>query len=103
MLAIGRALMSAPKLLLLDEPSLGLAPKLVEEVLGRIPSIVARGTSVLLAAHVAPHFSAEVGLTGRTPLKPAHRKPYLQISMAALSHLQSCYLTGILRSGISLL
>ena len=49
MLAIGRALMSAPKLLLLDEPSLGLAPKLVEEVLGRIPSIVARGTSVLLA------------------------------------------------------
>jgi branched-chain amino acid transport system ATP-binding protein len=49
MLAIGRALMGAPKLLLLDEPSLGLAPKLVDEVLGRIPSIVARGTSVLLA------------------------------------------------------
>jgi branched-chain amino acid transport system ATP-binding protein len=49
MLAIGRALMGPPKLLLLDEPSLGLAPKLVDEVLGRIPSIVARGTSVLLA------------------------------------------------------
>jgi branched-chain amino acid transport system ATP-binding protein len=49
MLAIGRALMGAPKLLLLDEPSLGLAPKLVDEVLGRVPSIVARGTSVLLA------------------------------------------------------
>jgi branched-chain amino acid transport system ATP-binding protein len=49
MLAIGRALMGAPRLLLLDEPSLGLAPKLVDEVLGRIPSIVARGTSVLLA------------------------------------------------------
>jgi branched-chain amino acid transport system ATP-binding protein len=49
MLAIGRALMGTPKLLLLDEPSLGLAPKLVDEVLGRIPSIVARGTSVLLA------------------------------------------------------
>jgi branched-chain amino acid transport system ATP-binding protein len=49
MLAIGRALMGPPRLLLLDEPSLGLAPKLVDEVLGRIPSIVARGTSVLLA------------------------------------------------------
>ena len=49
MLAIGRALMGAPKLLLLDEPSLGLSPKLVDEVLGQIPSIVARGTSVLLA------------------------------------------------------
>ena len=49
MLAIGRALMGTPKLLLLDEPSLGLAPKLVDEVLSRIPSIVSRGTSVLLA------------------------------------------------------
>jgi branched-chain amino acid transport system ATP-binding protein len=49
MLAIGRALMGPPRLLLLDEPSLGLAPKLVDEVLRRIPSIVARGTSVLLA------------------------------------------------------
>jgi branched-chain amino acid transport system ATP-binding protein len=49
MLAIGRALMGPPRLLLLDEPSLGLAPKLVDEVLGRIPAIVARGTSVLLA------------------------------------------------------
>jgi branched-chain amino acid transport system ATP-binding protein len=49
MLAIGRALMGRPKLLLLDEPSLGLSPKLVDEVLGRIPSIVSRGTSVLLA------------------------------------------------------
>ena len=49
MLAIGRALMGPPKLLLLVEPSLGLAPKRVDEVLGRIPSIVARSTSVLLA------------------------------------------------------
>jgi branched-chain amino acid transport system ATP-binding protein len=49
MLAIARALMGRPKLLLLDEPSLGLSPKLVDEVLMRLPSIIRRGTSVLLA------------------------------------------------------
>jgi branched-chain amino acid transport system ATP-binding protein len=49
MLALGRSLMDAPRLLLLDEPSLGLSPLLTDEVLGRIPDIVAGGTSVLLA------------------------------------------------------
>jgi branched-chain amino acid transport system ATP-binding protein len=49
MLAIGRSLMDAPRLLLLDEPSLGLSPRLTDEVLRRIPAIVAGGTSVLLA------------------------------------------------------
>jgi branched-chain amino acid transport system ATP-binding protein len=49
MLAIGRSLMDAPRLLLLDEPSLGLSPRLTDEVLGRIPQIVAGGTAVLLA------------------------------------------------------
>jgi len=49
MLAIARSLMNAPRLLLLDEPSLGLSPRLTEEVIGRIPGIVAAGTSVLLA------------------------------------------------------
>ena len=49
MLAIGRSLMDSPRLLLLDEPSLGLSPKLTDEVLDRIPTIVANGTAVLLA------------------------------------------------------
>ena len=49
MLAIGRALMGEPRLLLLDEPSLGLSPKLADEVLAAIKTIIAHGTSVLLA------------------------------------------------------
>jgi branched-chain amino acid transport system ATP-binding protein len=48
MLAIGRALMSEPKLLLLDEPSMGLAPILVEEIFQILRDINARGVSVLL-------------------------------------------------------
>jgi branched-chain amino acid transport system ATP-binding protein len=49
MLAIGRALMPRPRLLLLDEPSLGLSPLLATEVLNRIQDIAASGTAVLLA------------------------------------------------------
>jgi len=48
MLAIGRGLMSRPKLLLLDEPSLGLAPKLVQSVFETIKTINAQGTTILL-------------------------------------------------------
>ena len=48
MLAIGRALMSRPRLLLLDEPSLGLAPLLVEQVFLKLVEINARGTTILL-------------------------------------------------------
>ncbi len=48
MLAMGRALMASPRLLLLDEPSLGLAPKLVEQIADIIVDINRQGTSVLL-------------------------------------------------------
>jgi branched-chain amino acid transport system ATP-binding protein len=48
MLAIGRALMSRPKLLLLDEPSMGLAPVLVDRIFGVIREINAQGTTILL-------------------------------------------------------
>ncbi|PRX44717.1 amino acid/amide ABC transporter ATP-binding protein 2 (HAAT family) [Prauserella shujinwangii] len=48
MLAIGRALMAGPKLLLLDEPSLGLAPKIVERIAGIIREIHQQGTAVVL-------------------------------------------------------
>lgn len=49
MLAIARALMTAPRLLLLDEPSLGLSPLLATQVISNIRNIVQDGTSVLLA------------------------------------------------------
>jgi branched-chain amino acid transport system ATP-binding protein len=48
MLAIGRALMARPKLLLLDEPSMGLAPVLVEQIFAIIGDLKARGLTVLL-------------------------------------------------------
>ena len=48
MLAIGRALMSRPRLLLLDEPSLGLAPLLVETIFEMLEQINAQGTTILL-------------------------------------------------------
>jgi branched-chain amino acid transport system ATP-binding protein len=48
MLAIGRALMAAPRVLLLDEPSMGLAPILVEQIFSIIKTINERGTTVLL-------------------------------------------------------
>jgi branched-chain amino acid transport system ATP-binding protein len=56
MLAIGRALMARPKLLLLDEPSMGLAPMLAEQILGNVAALKSRGLTVLLVeqnAHAA--------------------------------------------------
>lgn len=48
MLAIGRALMSRPRFLVLDEPSLGLAPLIVTEILAQLPVLASEGTGVLL-------------------------------------------------------
>lgn len=53
MLAIGRALMSRPKLLLLDEPSMGLAPILIDEVFRRLADLHARGMTMLLVEQLA--------------------------------------------------
>ncbi|MEI6286051.1 MAG: ABC transporter ATP-binding protein [Bacillota bacterium] len=78
MLAIGRALMSRPRLLLLDEPSMGLAPLLVKEIFSIIKDINASGTTVLLVeqnANMALHIAhrAYVLETGRIVLEgPAH-------------------------------
>ena len=48
MLAVGRALMSEAKILILDEPSMGLAPKLVQEIFGVIRQLNEKGTTILL-------------------------------------------------------
>ena len=74
MLAMGRALMAKPDLLLLDEPSLGLAPQVVELILERVQQISAEGVSVLLveqnasAALEISHY-AYVLETGRLALE----------------------------------
>jgi branched-chain amino acid transport system ATP-binding protein len=48
MLAIGRALMARPRVLLMDEPSMGLAPVLVEQIFDAIQEINRQGTTILL-------------------------------------------------------
>jgi branched-chain amino acid transport system ATP-binding protein len=73
MLAMGRALMAGPKLLMLDEPSMGLAPMLVERIFAIVKEINAQGTTILLVeqnAHVALEISSRgyVLETGRVTL-----------------------------------
>jgi branched-chain amino acid transport system ATP-binding protein len=67
MLAMGRALMARPKVLLLDEPSMGLAPLLVETIFSIIRTINAEGTTILLVEQNA-----------RMALQVAHRGYILQ-------------------------
>jgi branched-chain amino acid transport system ATP-binding protein len=54
MLAVGRALMAAPSLLLLDEPSLGLAPRVAQEILESLAALNERGLTILLVEQKAP-------------------------------------------------
>jgi branched-chain amino acid transport system ATP-binding protein len=63
MLAIGRALMSYPKLLLLDEPAMGLAPVLVERIYETIAEINRQGTTILLVEQNA-NYALEVSSRG---------------------------------------
>ena len=61
MLAVGRAMMGRPRLLLLDEPSLGLSPKLAGEVFAAVRAIAAEGTAVLVAEQSAARALAATG------------------------------------------
>jgi branched-chain amino acid transport system ATP-binding protein len=63
MLAIGRALMASPKLLLLDEPSMGLAPILVERIYETVEQINEQGTTILLVEQNA-NYALEVSKRG---------------------------------------
>jgi branched-chain amino acid transport system ATP-binding protein len=91
MLAMGRALMAGPKLLMLDEPSMGLAPMLVEKIFDIVREINAQGTTILLVeqnAHVALEISNRgyVLETGRVTLTDA------AASLLRDPHVQEAYL-----------
>ena len=93
MLAMGRALMSRPKLLLLDEPSMGLAPLLIKEIFSIIEDINKSGTTVLLVeqnANMALSIAnrAYVLETGRITLSGAAKQ------LAASEDVRKAYLGG---------
>jgi branched-chain amino acid transport system ATP-binding protein len=93
MLAIGRGLMSSPKILLLDEPSLGLAPILVKTIFETLRQINASGVTILLVEQNA-----------RVALKIANRGYVMEVgnivlhdsaeALLANSDVQNAYLGG---------
>lgn len=93
MLAVGRALMSQPKILLLDEPSLGLAPLLVKAIFQTLQEINAAGVTIVLVEQNA-----------RAALKLAHRGYVMEIgnivledtstALMANPEVQNAYLGG---------
>ncbi|WP_145101930.1 ABC transporter ATP-binding protein [Sporomusa sp. KB1] len=93
MLAMGRALMSRPRILLLDEPSMGLAPLLVKEIFSIVKDINANGTTILLVeqnAHMALSIAnkAYVLETGRVILSGDAKE------LAASEEIRKAYLGG---------
>ena len=93
MLAMGRALMSSPKLLMLDEPSMGLAPILVEQVFDIITALHKAGTTILLVEQnaemaLAVADRAYVMETGRITLSGSGKE------LAASEEVQKAYLGG---------
>lgn len=93
MLAMGRALMSKPELLLLDEPSMGLAPILVKQIFSIIKEINASGTTILLVeqnAHMALSIAnrAYVLETGKIVLSGDSKE------LAASEEVRKAYLGG---------
>ena len=93
MLAIGRALMARPRLLMFDEPSLGLAPTVVESVFGIIAGIHREGTTVLMVeqnAYMALQLAARAYVieTGRIVLHGPAR------ALADDEHVKKAYLGG---------
>jgi branched-chain amino acid transport system ATP-binding protein len=74
MLAIGRALMSRPKLLMLDEPSMGLSPLMMQRIMSTIRELVTQGTTILLVEQNA-----------QAALELAHRGYVLEVGRIVLA------------------